>query len=110
MRVVHVEAGSVEGVPQVGSRMPVRATVDLGGLSVQDVVVQAVYGRVDESDDIHRPAVRVLAPAGAGEDGLPRFEGEVPLERAGSFGYTVRVLPHNDLLPGDADLALVATA
>ena len=73
-------------------------------------MVQAVYGRVDESDDIHRPARGVLTPAGTGEDGLPRFEGDVPLERAGSFGYTVRVLPHHALLPGDTDLALVTTA
>ena len=48
--------------------------------------------------------------AGNGDDGLPRFEGDVPLERSGAFGYTVRVLPHHDLLPGDADLALVTTA
>ncbi len=110
VRVVHVDTAGVTDIPQVGTTLGLRASVDLAGLPADAVVVQAVYGRVDESDDIHRPATRVLAPAGTGEDGLPRFEGEVPLERAGSFGYTVRVLPHHDLLPGDADLALVTTA
>ena len=38
------------------------------------------------------------------------FEGDVPLERTGAFGYTVRVLPKNDLLAKPAELGLVVTA
>ncbi len=110
VRVVHVDTGGVADAPEVGTSLGLRASVDLAGLPAKAVVVQAVYGRVDESDDIHRPATRVLTHVDDGEDGLSRFEGEVPLDRAGSFGYTVRVLPHHDLLPGDADLALVTTA
>jgi starch phosphorylase len=72
--------------------------------------VQAVYGRVDEADELRAPAYAALSDAGVGDDGLHRFEGTVPLERAGSFGYTVRVLPHSDRLPGDADLALLTSA
>ncbi len=109
VRVVHVETGGVGDAPQVGAQLALRATVDLAGLPEDAVVVQAVYGRVDEADQIHRPVAQPLRRAGTGEDGLPRFEGEVPLDRPGSFGYTVRVLPHHALLPGDADLALVTT-
>lgn len=109
VRVVHVEAGTSE-VPQVGAQLAVRASVDLGALTPAEVVVQAVYGRVDEADELHRPTTVTLVAAGAGEDGLLRFEGQVPLDRAGSFGYTVRVLPHHDLLPGNADLGLVTLA
>ncbi len=109
VRVVHVEGG-LGDAPEVGASMAVRALVDLAGLSTHDVVVQAVYGRVDEHDELHRPVAVPLAATGTGEDGLERYEGEVPLERPGSFGYTVRVLPHSDLLPGDADLALVTQA
>ncbi|MFN2523406.1 MAG: alpha-glucan family phosphorylase [Mycobacteriales bacterium] len=110
VRVVHVEAGGVGDAPQVGARLEVRAVVDLGGLQPSDVTGQAAYGRVDESDQLRTPTYVVLASAGAGDDGLQRYEGEVPLERAGSFGYTVRVLPHSDRLPGDADLGLMVTA
>ena len=59
---------------------------------------------------VHRPVYIPLAFAGQGDDGLLRFEGEVPLSRAGSYGYTVRVLPHHDLLPTDAELGLLAEA
>ena len=109
VRVVHVDANTTE-VPQVGAVLGVRASVDLGVLGPEEVLVQAVYGRVDELDELHRPTTVTLVPAGTGEDGLLRFEGDVPLDRAGSFGYTVRILPHHDLLPGHADLGLVALA
>ena len=110
VRVLHVEGGGVGDAPQVGATMLVRASVDLAGLAPEDVTVQAVYGRVDEHDDLHRPTSAPLQLIEPGEDGLARFEGEVPLERPGSFGYTVRVLPHSPLLPGDTDLGLLAQA
>jgi starch phosphorylase len=110
VRVVHVEAGGVGDAPQVGARLEVRALLDLGGLSPADVTVQAAYGRVDESDQLRSPTHVVLTPGEQGEDGLIRYSGDVPLERAGSFGYTVRVLPHSDRLPSDADLGLMTTA
>ena len=108
VRVLHVEGGGVGDAPAVGASLLVRATVDLGGLDASDVSVQAVYGRVDELDVLHRPVHLPMTSIDAGEDGMPRYEGQVPLKRAGSFGYTVRVLPHSDLLPGDAELGLLA--
>ncbi|MCU1588916.1 MAG: alpha-glucan phosphorylase [Frankiales bacterium] len=110
VRVVHVEAGGVGDAPQVGARLEVRALIDLGGLTPADVTVQAAYGRVDESDQLRAPTYVRLTPGERGDDGLQRYGGDVPLERAGSFGYTVRVLPHSDSLPTDADLGLMTTA
>jgi starch phosphorylase len=110
VQVVHVEAGGIGDTPQVGSLLELRVVVDLGGLSPDDVTVQAAYGRVDEADELRAPAYVSLRPAGQGEDGQHRFEGEVPMERPGSFGYTVRVLPHAAGLPADTDLGLMTTA
>ena len=110
VRVVHVEALGQGDTPEVGTALEVRALVDLGGLQPSDVAVQAVYGRVDEADELRAPSYRALQDAGDGDDGLRRFEGSVPLERAGSFGYSVRVLPHAASLPTDADLGLMTTA
>jgi starch phosphorylase len=110
VRVAHVETSGVGDTPEVGTVLEVRASVDLAGLRPEDVTVQAVYGRVDEADELRTPRYAELKASGTGDDGLPRFEGSVPLERAGAFGYTVRVLPHNDRLPGDADLGLLTTA
>jgi starch phosphorylase len=38
------------------------------------------------------------------------YEGTVRLARAGTFGYTVRVVPKNDLLISPAELGLVSIA
>jgi starch phosphorylase len=95
VRVAHVETAGIGDTPEVGTVLEVRASVDLGGLSPDDVAVQAAYGRVDEADELQAPRYLALSSAGPGDDGLHRYEGAVPLERAGSFGYTVRVLPHH---------------
>src|SRR5207244_2252453 len=77
VRVLHVEGGGIGDAPAVGARMSVRATVDLGGLAPSDVVVQAVYGRVDEHDVLHRPVAVALSGGEVGEDGFPGDEGGV---------------------------------
>ena len=106
--VLHVES-QVDGDPQLGSALHLRAEVALNGLSPGDVDVQAVYGGVDAEDrlvDVHTVSLAYAGPT----DGTSRFEGDVPLERTGAFGYTVRVLPKSDLLASPAELGLVVSA
>jgi starch phosphorylase len=113
--VAHVETSGADGdgiatdaAPQVGTDLSVRAIVELGGLHPDEVVVQAVYGRVDETDQLHDPAAVALGHLGSADEGGHRYEGVVPLSRTGSFGYAVRVLPRHDLLATPAELGLVA--
>ncbi|MEL4318092.1 alpha-glucan family phosphorylase [Leifsonia sp. YIM 134122] len=113
--VAHVESGGMTSVPQVGDELHLRAHIHLGGLSADDVLVEAVYGRSGENDeltDVHRLALEPVAAQGTTPDaGKPTlFTGTVKLGRAGSFGYTVRVVPHNALMAAPADLGLIATA
>ena len=42
------------------------------------------------------------------EGGRHRFDGHVALATAGSFGYTVRVLPRNEHLASPAELGVIA--
>jgi starch phosphorylase len=108
VRIEHVEADA--GGPSLGSSLAIRANVALGTLSRDDVCVEVVYGRPDDSDDIVSPAYEALSPvldeAGLGA-GLVRYAGAVPLDRPGPFGYTVRVLPRHPLLDSRAELGLV---
>ncbi len=108
--VTHVESGGVDAVPQVGDELHVRAHVQLDGLSPDDVAVEVVYGRAREGDSLENPQHVALEPD-AGSPGAPvQFTGTVPLSRAGSFGYNVRVVPHHPLLANPAELGLIATA
>jgi starch phosphorylase len=107
VRVAHVEAVGVGDAPELGQVLGVRAVIDLGGLGPDDVLVQVAFGRVDEHDDLRDPTYLELVKADR-IDGQWRYDGEVPLERKGSFGYTVRVLPRHELLASPAELGLVA--
>ena len=108
--VLHVESQlSGAGDAQLGETLSLRAEIALGGLPTDDVTVEAVYGAVDAEDrltDVSTVPLRFAERS----DGLTRYEGEIPLDRTGAFGYTVRVLPRSELLASPAELGVVATA
>jgi starch phosphorylase len=105
--VDHVE--SVAAATELGSTLPLRVQVNLGELDPADVDVQAVSGRVDDSDRITEPAVVSLKPSGPPDaNGCLLYEGPLILDRTGPFGYTVRVLPVHPLLGSPAEMGLIA--
>ncbi|WP_433340539.1 alpha-glucan family phosphorylase [Streptomyces sp. CA-253872] len=95
---------------EYGASLGLRVHVSLGALAPEDVEVQVVSGRVDADDRIGEPHTVPLKPVGAGPDleGRWTYEGPLALDRTGSFGYTVRVLPAHRLLASPAELGLVA--
>ena len=117
--VAHVESGGVATVPKVGDELHLRAHVHLNGLDPRDVTVEVVYGKSlgnDELSDVNRMP---LAPAadpdqeaasGTTAGASTLFTGTVQLDRGGAFGYTVRVVPRNDLLLSPAEMGLIAVA
>jgi starch phosphorylase len=108
VHVAHVESGGVDATPQVGEQLHVRAFVELGELAPDDVAVELVHGRARAGDtlsDVEHQALELESR----ELGQPAvFAGSVSFERAGSFGYTVRVVPRNASLASSAELGLVA--
>jgi starch phosphorylase len=109
VQVAGVDASGLPDTPVVGAPMTVRAVVDLAGLAPDDVIVEAVVGRVHETDELEdtvRVAMKHVGPDGEGE----RFEAVVPLPHAGLTGYTVRVLPTHPLLASPAELGKVVLA
>jgi starch phosphorylase len=108
VRVAHVESSSVRDVPQLGDSLHLRAEVELGELSPDDVQVQACTGRTATGEDTLTEVTGYpMRHAGDGGE-VHHFEVDVPLERAGAFGYTVRVVPRHELLAAPAELGLVA--
>ena len=108
--VTHVESGGVDSFPQVGDELHVRAHVQLGELSPEDVAVEVVYGRAREGDRLENPQHVALTSEAAVPGAAVQFVGSVPLGRAGSFGYNVRVVPRHPLLANAAELGLVRVA
>ncbi|HEX4978583.1 MAG TPA: alpha-glucan family phosphorylase [Acidimicrobiales bacterium] len=107
VRVVSV--GSGEPHTELGSTRVVDVTVALGSLAPEDVAVQLLHGGVGPSDELSAPAVEEMLAMGDG-GGLHTYRGEFACERAGRYGFTVRVVPsHPDLLSSN-ELGLIAWA
>jgi starch phosphorylase len=107
VRIGVVDASGVPDSPVVGAPMTMRALVELAGLKPDDVVVQAVVGRVDDTDELDDPVTVSMAHVGGADGDGDRFEAVVPLPTAGLLGYTVRVLPRHELLSSSAELAKI---
>ncbi len=107
VRVEHVESEGVAEHVEVGETLSVRAWVALGDLVPGDVDVQVVHGRIGWDDELTDSAITTMSVGESYEGGRHRFDAEVSLETSGAFGYTVRVVPHNDALATVAELGLV---
>lgn len=106
--VEHIESTGAGESTHLGTRLTVRATVHLGDLTPDDAAVEVAFGRVDDTDALVEPSYLELTQAEALGDGRWRFAGEVPLDRTGAFGYSVRVVPRHDLLASRAETGLIA--
>ncbi|MGB3763959.1 MAG: alpha-glucan family phosphorylase, partial [Ornithinimicrobium sp.] len=105
----HVDATGISDAPQVGDTVEVHAYVSLGDLQPSAVQVQMVLGRASRSDELQDIETLSLAHAESYEGGRHKFSGTLMLQRTGSLGWTVRVLPDHSRLSNIAELGLVAT-
>ena len=57
-----------------------------------------MHGKIDSEDQLVDTTVASSGLAETYEGGRHRFDGDVVLDHSGAFGYTVRVIPRNELL------------
>ena len=109
LRVAHVESEGVQVVPQVGDELTVHAIVELGTLTPDDVKVEVVYGRAHDGDKL-KNVQHTRLEFQEQHSSTATFSGRLRLDRAGSFGYNVRVVPNHPLLANPAELGIIAVA
>ncbi|NYE96281.1 starch phosphorylase [Psychromicrobium silvestre] len=110
LAVEHVDSVGVSEDPQIGDTLTVRAYVNLDGLSSSDVRVEAAFGKALDTDELSDTDSVALHPVEDLGNGRHLFTGDLVIDRSGSFGYTVRVLPENPALANRAELGLVTSA
>ncbi len=108
VRVEHIDSEGVGDQAEVGATLNVRAFVALGSLSADDVSVQVVHGRIGADDELAATSVTPMVVGESYDGNRHRFDAAVALQVSGPFGYTVRVVPHNEALASVAELGLVA--
>jgi starch phosphorylase len=97
-RVHFVDAGGPLSQPAgsvlSGKPVPVRASVELGGLSATDVRVEIVLGRVDSNGHLEDTEVMLL-PSIEQNGSVAVFGKDIVPEWTGRVGYALRVSPNH---------------
>ena len=92
-----------------GKELEVVAKIRLGSLTPEDITVEAYYGRLDQNGDFaERDTVPLKAEDSA--DRLYTFRGQIPCQKTGRFGYTVRITPSNEKMENRFAMGLVTWA
>jgi starch phosphorylase len=109
---VHVDSvESDAGLADLGSPRTVTAEVALGVLTGGDVQVQLAHGPVGPNDEIVDPQVVPMDLVGSSEkEGHYRYSGSFSCEKAGRYGFSVRVVPSHPDLAGPAEMGCVTWA
>jgi starch phosphorylase len=92
---VRIESLDVKrnGRLQVGDSLPIEARIHLGQLEPGDVAVEAYFGPLDAQRSITAPRALPLQPRCGSGQTTHLYVGEVPCERSGRHGLTLRVRP-----------------
>jgi starch phosphorylase len=92
---------------QAGGALRIEADIFLGQLHQTDVVVQIYSGPLDADYNITEGTARTMQFIDRPEEGTYRYEGAIPCQESGLFGYLVRVLPHHPDLNGHFGLEMM---
>lgn len=106
--VTDVEADT--GTARKGEQRRVAATVKIGELSPDEVVVEALHGPVRADGSLDAPRRLVLGATDPAGEGWLHVAGLVTCDVAGEYGVTVRARPRADELAHDLELGLAAWA
>jgi starch phosphorylase len=96
-----------QGELPVGSDLTVRCQVKLGTIDPNDVSVELVYGLVDSAGQVENGEVAKMEPVGKGSEGQHVFSGNIPCQRSGLCGFSVRVIPQHPDLANKYDTGLI---
>jgi starch phosphorylase len=108
---IKVQNVHLEGISEayVGKHVDVYATIQLGAISPNDVLVEAYYGGVDSHGNIDTSKVITLQMKSEA-NGMYYYQGGYVCTSGGVQGCTVRVLPFSRLIADKADLGVCTWA
>jgi glycogen phosphorylase len=94
----------------VGESLRVSATVQLGGLTPNDVAVELYHGPTAGGHEIARGAIVRMQPIERVTDGLWRFRGEIAASESGAHAFAARVVPYNEAMSHPYETSLIRWA
>ncbi len=108
IKVLNYEADGKVPSLYVGDELPVKAEIELGNLSPDDVEVQIYYGPAENNNNPQYNSTVVMnAEPGTTKNGRYKFEGKVMCEKTGNQGFTIRILPKHAMMIHPFELDVV---
>ena len=97
LRIIRAEAATTDAVA-VDSVVPVSATINLGGLSVDDIAVEGYFGVLDSTGTILGGETVLLEMIHDLGEGVFEFSGSLECRFCGRHGFMLRVMPHHKIM------------
>jgi len=92
---------------RVGAEFDVKAQINLGTLTADDVEVQLFHGIIDNAGEIPVPSTVMMSTNGSVSGSVWQYKGTIRCDSSGHYGYTVRVLPRHPNLGNPLESGLV---
>jgi glycogen phosphorylase len=94
-----IKAASQQQMVDIGVALKIEAEVYLGELTPADVKIEIYYGKLDADYQIQNGVSEEMKSFGQINQGVYKFEGFIPCDESGQFGYAARVTPfHKDMI------------
>ncbi|MCP4376464.1 MAG: glycosyltransferase family 1 protein [bacterium] len=94
---------------QVGKTIRVEASIDLGELSPDDVLVELYFGSLDEDGQLNRGQATIMKQVDNDSD-ASSYVVEMPCPSSGRAGYTVRIMPRHDAMVDPIEMSMIRWA
>jgi len=109
VKVVNIEVDKHDRL-LVGDQLNIRATVEPGSLTAEDIRVEVYSGGVDSYGNFHGGRGTPMRLDTQSDPRRPQFTAMLAAPQSGSFGFTIRLFPSHEHLPHQYSTYLVTWA
>jgi starch phosphorylase len=110
VRIEKVTDDVDSGGTLIGRDVHVEAEINLGGLAASDLKVELYHGPLDEDGQLNSGTAIEMEQVGEAGEGRIRYAVDMPCDRTGMTGFTVRVLPCHETLHDSMEMSMVRWA
>ncbi|NQU43563.1 alpha-glucan family phosphorylase [bacterium] len=89
-----------------GKPLPIEATIRLGEIKPDEVVVQVYHGELNNKREI-TDASEISLQYDRSDDGVHHFKGSLIASTSGRFGFAIRILPHHKNMASPFETKLI---
>ena len=109
IRFIHVEE-KTQKYFQVGTEVEIRAKISLSDLSPEDVSIEIYHGFVSPEYKFLNPTFVPMKTINKSKDHVYTYSGKISWQTSGLHGYTIRIIPKNELFTHSHETGLILWA